>query len=107
MAFYTSFWRSFPLFWSVSTIVTHLPHHSDHLKSSLRDLSAQLFPTRVSQLFQGMFTNFSARPSFRPFDFFRYAPQRVWAAHNGTWAMIYGPQPRPTRSREHPLLVGV
>ncbi|MDT7817670.1 MAG: rane protein [Acidobacteriaceae bacterium] len=88
MAFY-QFLAIFPSLLVGFTIVTHLPHHSDHLKSSLRDLSAQLFPTRVSQLFQGMFTNFSARPRFG-LRLLSVCAAAVWAAHNGTWAMIYG-----------------
>ncbi len=88
MAFY-QFLAIFPALLIGFTIVTHLPHLSHTLRESLRDVSTQLFPDRVSQLFQGMLADFSTRPRFglRLLSVFAGA---VWAAHNGTWAMIYG-----------------
>lgn len=88
MAFY-QFLAIFPALLIGFTVVTHVPHLSGHLKGSLRDVSTQLFPAKVSQLFQGMLTDFTTRPrlGLRLLTVFAAA---VWAAHNGTWAMIWG-----------------
>lgn len=88
MAFY-QFLAIFPTLLIAFTLVTHVPHLSQHLRNSLRDLSTQLFPKQVSQLFQGMITDFKQRPRFglRLLSVFAAS---VWAAHNGTWAMIWG-----------------
>ncbi|HEX4154470.1 MAG TPA: YihY/virulence factor BrkB family protein [Acidobacteriaceae bacterium] len=88
MAFY-QFLAIFPSLLIAFTIVTHIPHLSGHLKDSLRDVSGQLFPARVSQLFQQMLTNFSTRPRFG-LRLLSVCAAAIWAAHNGTWAMIYG-----------------
>jgi membrane protein len=88
MAFY-QFLAIFPVLLIGFTIVTHIPHLSHHLGYSLGDLSTQLFPTKVSQLFHGMLGDFSARPQFGV-RLLSICAATVWAAHNGTWAMIYG-----------------
>ena len=88
MAFY-QFLAIFPCLLIAFSVVTRLPHLSGHLKDPLRDLSNQLFPSRVSQLFQGMLRDFSARPRFG-LRLFSVCAAGIWAAHNGTWAMIYG-----------------
>ncbi|HEY4009037.1 MAG TPA: YihY/virulence factor BrkB family protein, partial [Acidobacteriaceae bacterium] len=64
-------------------------HLTQHLRKSLGDLSAQLFPNQVTRLFEGMLTDFKQRPRFglRLLSVFAAS---VWAAHNGTWAMIWG-----------------
>ncbi len=88
MAFY-QFLAIFPTLLIAFTLVTHTPHLTQHLRNSLHDLSAQIFPNQVSQLFQGMIADFKQRPRFglRLLSVFAAA---VWAAHNGTWAMIWG-----------------
>jgi len=43
----------------------------------------------VTQLFQRMLIDFSDRPRFG-FRFISVFAAAVWAAHNGTWAMIFG-----------------
>ena len=88
MAFY-QFLAVFPSLLIAFTLVTHIPHLTPHLRKSLSDLAAQLFPNRVTELFQGIFTDFRQRPRFglRLLSVFAAA---VWAAHNGTWAMIWG-----------------
>jgi membrane protein len=88
MAFY-QFLAVFPSLLIGFTIVTHIPHLSDHLRNSFSDVSSQLFPARVSQLFQGMLSNFSERPRFG-LRLLSVCAAAIWAAHNGTWAMIYG-----------------
>lgn len=88
MAFY-QFLAIFPTLLIAFTLVTHTPHLTQHLRNSLHDLSAQIFPNQVAQLFQGMIADFKQRPRFglRLLSVFAAA---VWAAHNGTWAMIWG-----------------
>lgn len=88
MAFY-QFLAVFPALLIISTLITHTPNLSQHLRSSLHDLSRQLFPNQVSLLFEGMVNDFKQRPrlGLRLLSVFVAA---VWAAHNGTWAMIWG-----------------
>lgn len=88
MAFY-QFLAIFPSLLIAFTIVTRVPHLSYHLRHSLRDLSTQLFPYHVLQLFQQMLANFSTRPRFG-LRLLSVCATAIWAAHNGTWAMIYG-----------------
>jgi membrane protein len=88
MAFY-QFLAIFPSLLVGFTIVTHIPSLSLHLRDSVRDVSVQLFPDRVTQLFQGMLLNFSERPRFG-LRLLSVCAAAVWAAHNGTWSMIYG-----------------
>ena len=88
MAFY-QFLAIFPSLLIAFTLLSHIPHLSQHLRNTLHDLSTQLFPRQVSQLFQGMITDFEQRPrvGLRLLAVFAAS---VWAAHNGTWAMIWG-----------------
>jgi membrane protein len=88
MAFY-QFLAIFPALLIGFTVATHILHLGHHLGRSLSDVSAQLFPVRVSELFQTMLTNFSERPRFG-LRLLSVCVAAVWAAHNGTWAMIYG-----------------
>ena len=88
MAFY-QFLAIFPSLLIGFTIAKHIPHLSHHLRGSFSDDSAQLYPVQVSQLFQTMLTNFSERPRFG-LRLLSVCAAAVWAAHNGTWAMIYG-----------------
>jgi membrane protein len=88
MAFY-QFLAIFPALLIAFTLVTHIPHLTSHLRDSLHDVSGQLFPSHVSQLFQGIFTDFRKRPRFG-LRLLSVCAAAVWAAHNGTWAMIWG-----------------
>jgi membrane protein len=88
MAFY-QFLAIFPVLLIGFTIAKHVPHLSRGIRGSFSDVSAQLFPVRVSQLFQTMLTNFSQRPRFG-LRLLYVGVAALWAAHNGTWAMIYG-----------------
>jgi membrane protein len=88
MAFY-QFLAIFPSLVVGFSIVKHIPFLSHHLRGPLGDIAAQLFPVRVSQLFQEMLTNFSEHPRFG-IRLLSVAAAAVWAAHNGTWAMVYG-----------------
>ena len=88
MAFY-QFLAIFPTLLIAFTLVTHIPHLTQHLRNSLHDVSRQLFPNQVSQLFDQMVSDFKQRPrvGLRLLAVFAAS---VWAAHNGTWAMIWG-----------------
>lgn len=88
MAFY-QFLALFPSLLIAFTLITHIPHLSNNLRTSLNDISTQLFPPQVKQLFLAIFADFKNRPrvGFRLLAVFAAA---VWAAHNGTWAMIWG-----------------
>ncbi len=88
MAFY-QFLAIFPSLLIAFTLVEHIPHLSDHLRTSLNDIASQLFPNQLKLLFESIFADFKQRPRFglRLFSVFAAA---VWAAHNGTWAMIWG-----------------
>jgi membrane protein len=88
MAFY-QFLAIFPALLIGFTVVEHIPHLTPHVRGSFGDVSAQLFPERVSQLFQGMVSNFRERPRFG-LRLLSVCVAAVWAAHNGTWAMIFG-----------------
>src|SRR5579875_797010 len=88
MAFY-QFLAIFPSLLIAFTLITHIPHLSQHLRNTLHDLSAQIFPRQVSHLFQGMIADFKQRPRFG-LRLFSVLAASVWAAHNGTWAMIWG-----------------
>lgn len=88
MAFY-EFLALFPTLLIAFTVITHIPHLAPHLRNTLHDLSRQIFPNQVSDLFEGVVTDFRQRPRFglRLLSVFAAC---VWAAHNGTWAMIWG-----------------
>ena len=88
MAFY-QFLAIFPALLIGLTIVTHVLPLSGPLRESLREVSSQLFPDRVSDLFAGMITDFRTRPRFG-LRLVSVGAGAIWAAHNGTWAMIYG-----------------
>lgn len=88
MAFY-QFLALFPALLIAVTIITHIPHLTHHLHKSLGDLSTQLFPNQVTQLFQQTLTDFRDRPRFG-LRLLSVCAAAIWAAHNGTWAMIWG-----------------
>lgn len=88
MAFY-QFLAIFPALLIAFALLARVPHLTVHLKAALGDFSNQLFPARVAQLFAGMSTDFRARPRFG-FRLLSVFAAAVWAAHNGTWAMVYG-----------------
>jgi membrane protein len=88
MAFY-QFLAIFPALLVGYTVARHVPNLNHGLRGPFRDVSAQLFPDRVSQLFQTMIANFTERPRFG-LRLLSVCAAAVWASHNGTWAMIYG-----------------
>jgi membrane protein len=88
MAFY-QFLAIFPSFLIAFTVVKHVGPLSHHLRVPLSDVSTELFPARVSELFEKMVENFSGRPRVG-LRLLSVGAGAVWAAHNGTWSMIYG-----------------
>lgn len=88
MAFY-QFLAIFPGLLIAFTVVKHVPGLREQLRGPFHDVSGQLFPERVSDLFEQMVRNFSERPRLG-LRLVSVAAGAVWAAHNGTWAMIYG-----------------
>jgi membrane protein len=88
MAFY-QFLAIFPSLLVAHSVVTRAPQLGGHLRGSLEALSAQVFPSRVLRLFEGMLGDFGARPRMG-WRLISVSAAAVWAAHNGTWSMIYG-----------------
>ena len=88
MAFY-QFLAIFPSLLIGCTVAARIPHLGPHLRDVLLDLSTQVFPNGVSQLFQRTFNDFSESAQFNV-RLLSVGAGAVWAAHNGTWAMIYG-----------------
>jgi membrane protein len=88
MAFY-HFLAIFPSLIVFFTITAYIPHLGDTLRNALQDLIHQLLPDRVAQLFLRTMNEFSQqRRSGLPL--LSACLAALWAAHNGTWAMIYG-----------------
>jgi membrane protein len=88
MAFY-HFLAIFPSLLVFFIISARVPHLGDHMKTALQDLSTQVLPTQVSQLLQEMMDelNQHTRSGVHLISIIAGA---LWAALNGTWAMIYG-----------------
>ncbi len=88
MAFY-HFLAIFPSLLIFFMISTRIPHLGDHVKNALQELSTQLLPDRVSQLFQQVMDEFnqSTRSGMHLTSIIAGA---LWSSLNGTWAMIYG-----------------
>lgn len=88
MAFY-HFLAIFPSLIVFFTITAHIPHLGNTLTSALQDLIRQVLPDRVSQILLRAMSQLSEHPrSGLPLISVFLAA--LWAAHNGTWAMIYG-----------------
>jgi membrane protein len=88
MAFY-HFLAIFPALLIFFTLTAHIPHLGGYLKSALQDLGREVLPGQVSQLFQQMMIELS-RPPRSTLRLLSVCIAALWAAHNGTWAMIYG-----------------
>lgn len=88
MAFY-HFLAIFPSLLVLFTISAHIPHVGDHMKNALQDLSSQVLPNQVSQLFQNI-TDELNQHTHPGLALISVCAGALWAAINGTWAMIYG-----------------
>ncbi len=88
MAFY-HFLAIFPSLLVLFTIAAHIPHLGSLLKEALQDLTRQVLPDPVTQLFQMTASELSQHPR-SGLQLVSVCLAAAWAAHNGTWAMIYG-----------------
>ncbi len=88
MAFY-HFLAIFPSLLVLLTLSARIPHLADHVKNALLDLSNQVLPEQVSQLLQRMLDELGQR-SLSGIQLVSACAGALWAALNGTWAMIYG-----------------
>ena len=88
MAFY-HFLAIFPSLLVFFIISARVPHLGDHMKTALQDLSTQVLPAQVSQLFQEMMDELNQRTR-SGVHLISIIAGALWAALNGTWAMIYG-----------------
>src|SRR5580658_9827522 len=88
MAFY-HFLPIFPSLLVLLGISARVPHLADHMKNALQDLSNQVLPDQVAQFFQKMIDDLTER-TLSGMQLVSVCAGALWAAVNGTWAMIYG-----------------
>lgn len=88
MAFY-HFLAIFPSLLVFFTISARVPHLGDHMRNALQDLSGQVLPNQVSQLLQKIMGELNQR-NRSVVQLISICAGALWAALNGTWAMIYG-----------------
>jgi membrane protein len=88
MAFY-QFLAIFPSLLAFLAISARVPHFGNHMNIALQDLSRQVLPDQVSQLFQKMMDGINER-NLSVMQLISLCAGALWAAVNGTWAMIYG-----------------
>ncbi len=88
MAFY-QFLAIFPSLLVLLALSARVPHLGGHVNDALQDLSSQVLPDRVSQLFQRVMDELSGR-ALSGMQLIAVCAGALWAALNGTWAMIYG-----------------
>jgi membrane protein len=88
MAFY-HFLAIFPSLLAFLAISARVPHIGDHMNTALQNLSSQVLPDQVSQLFQKMMDELNER-NLNVMQLMSLCAGALWAALNGTWAMIYG-----------------
>lgn len=88
MAFY-HFLAIFPILFASLAVLMRAPHLRESLAHAIRDVSNQVFPTRLLNLLQTVAEEQSQRAHSR-FPFLTVGVGVLWAIFNGTWAMIYG-----------------
>jgi membrane protein len=88
MAFY-HFLAIFPSLLIFFLVSARVPHVGDHMRNALQEMSRQVLPDQVSQLLQKVMDelNQQARSGAQ---LIAVCAGGLWAALNGTWAMIYG-----------------
>jgi uncharacterized BrkB/YihY/UPF0761 family membrane protein len=96
MAFY-HFLAIFPSLLIFFLISAHVPQLGDHTRNALREMSSQVLPDQVSQLIQNVMDELNQRAR-SGVQLIPVCAGALWAALNGTWAMIYGLN-KPTRSQ--------
>jgi len=88
MAFY-QFLAIFPSLLVLLSISSRIHGAGEHVKTTLGDLSAQVLPQQASQLFQTMLGELYQR-ALSGWQLISVCVGTLWAAWNGTWAMIWG-----------------
>lgn len=88
MAFY-HFLAIFPFLLVLLALSARVPAFGEYIKSAIEDTSRQVLPAEVSRLFQEMVDELSRR-TLSSVQLFSVCAGALWAALNGTWAMIYG-----------------
>ena len=88
MAFY-HFLAIFPSLLIFFAISTRVPHLGDHMKNALQDLTREILPNQASKMFQDIMNELNNRPH-SGVSFISVCVGALWAALNGTWAMVYG-----------------
>jgi membrane protein len=88
MAFY-HFLAIFPSLLLFFLVSARVPHLGDHTKNALQELSSQVLPDQVSQLLQNVMDEVNQRTR-SGVQLISVCAGALWAAFNGTWAMIYG-----------------
>jgi membrane protein len=88
MAFY-HFLAIFPSLLIFFAISTRVPHLGDHMKNALQDLIRQVLPYQASKLFQEIMDELND-PKHSGVSLISVCAGALWAALNGTWAMVYG-----------------
>ena len=88
MAFY-QFLALFPSLLVFLVISARMPNAEWRLRTSLQDLSGQVLPAQVAQLFERIINELNGR-TFSGLQLTSVCAGTLWAVFNGTWAMIYG-----------------
>ena len=88
MAFY-QFLAIFPSVVAFLAISARVPDVGAHLRDALQDLSQEALPNQAAQLFLGTIDGLYSR-AYSGWQLVSVCTAAVWAALNGTWAMIYG-----------------
>jgi membrane protein len=84
-----AFYHFLAIFPSILAFLVISAPHLDPMKNALLELSSQVLPDQVSELFQKMIDELNERPHTAA-QTISLCAGAVWAALNGTWAMIYG-----------------
>lgn len=88
MAFY-HFIAIFPLLLVFFSVTARVPYLDGPMKSAIRDMSNQVLPNQVSQLFQAMMEELSQHADSHV-PLLPVLAGATWATLNATWAMIFG-----------------
>jgi membrane protein len=88
MAFY-HFLAIFPSLLIFFLVSGRVPHLGDHMRNALQELSSRVLPEQVSQLLQNVMDEVNQRARSGA-ELVSVCAGGLWAALNGTWAMIYG-----------------
>jgi membrane protein len=88
MAFY-HFLAIFPSLLIFFLVSARVPHLGDHMKNALQEMSSQVLPDQVAQLLQNVMDELNQRAR-SGVQLISVCAGALWAALNGTWAMIYG-----------------